>query len=105
MSADRLPNEQHTVPNFELVAASSLLGRGNRDGRRSDLPPRECSPLHTYCCLHSGAHPLRSTSGKAAEPTFSDLSLFIEETKLRLTRTGREEYRSVILESTVNRCV
>lgn len=34
--------------------------------------------------------------GEAAEQPFSDLPLFIEETKLRLTRNGREERRPVI---------
>lgn len=43
-------------------------------------------------CLCSGF-----SIGEAAEPTFSDLSFFIEETKLRLTRNGRTEYRPVIL--------
>lgn len=64
MSANCLPNEQHAVPDFELVTASSPLGCGSGDRRCSHLPPWERPPLHTHGCLHSGSHPLWRTSGE-----------------------------------------
>lgn len=91
MSADCLSNEQYPLPNFELVADAALLG-GHGSKLRSSLSHREHSPVYINDCLHSGPHPLWSTSGEAAEQSFSDLPFLLEETKLRLTRNGSKEH-------------
>lgn len=63
MSADCLSNEQYPLPNFELVADAALLG-GHGSKLRSSLSHREHSPVYINDCLHSGPHPLWSTSGE-----------------------------------------